>query len=409
MLDTPNSILIDERAIAYKCGVRALSRNILPWWLRKDAFFHTSALGEKLAQAYTDVLEVLARYGKMKALLVDFDNTLWDGVMADGEVKHFRDRQGILWALKEAGIILIAVSKNSPQNIRWDEITVKEKDFALLKINWNLKAQSIEEAAAELNLGLDSFVFVDDNPAERELVSNAHPKVRVIDATDPKTWEDLKLVLQLPNTQETEEARTRTEMYQAQVKRQTALRSEQDYPKMMASLELRMLVRRAEARDTARLFELVNRTNQFNTTTVRLSKAEVKAFISDPHRQVWVAELTDKFSSLGLIAAVIVKEEADGQGLIESFVMSCRAMGYRVEQQMLFELASRQTGGVRRIIGRYLETERNAPCRDLYKSCGFRPVSATDWAYELGTDQGLKAIPWIAIRGAEGYWQNAEI
>ena len=381
----PNCIRIHEQSILRMYGMRAMAANVAPRWLRKDAFFHTSAFGEKLAEEYAEHLEVLTRLGKTKVLLVDFDNTLWHGVMADGPVVHYVDKQSLLRELKEAGILLVAVSKNSPENIRWEEMLLKPEDFALLKINWNMKAQSIEEAAAELNLGMDSFVLVDDNPAERELVKNALPKVAVLDALENKTWDDLRLMLKFPNTQQTEEAKKRTQMYQAQIQRQAALNKNMDYPKMMESLGLKMLFRKAVSSDLSRLYELINRTNQFNTTTFRYSKAEIKAYLEHPMKTIWVTELEDKFGKLGIIGVLMTAVTGAKQCVIESFVMSCRAMGYKVEQQMLSELSAAQDAQVKCLIGIYKETAKNGPCRSLYKNCGFTQTSETHW--ELSFDK----------------------
>lgn len=396
LYNVPNCIRIYEQGLVQTHGARRLAADIVPRWLKKGAFFHTSALGEYIAKEYAENLEVLRRLRKTKVLLVDFDNTLWYGVMADGSVVHYVDKQTLLRQLKEAGMLLVAVSKNSEENIRWDEMFLKPEDFALRKINWSLKTQSIQEAADELNLGIDSFVFIDDNPLERELVSQALPQVQVADATIDKTWEDLRLMLKFPNTAETEEARSRTEMYQAQVKRQAAVRSGEDYPKMMASLGFKLTFRLATAGDLSRLYELINRTNQFNTTTIRYSKAELKEYIEKRSKTIWVAELEDKFSKLGIIGALTTTTE-ENFTRIDSFVMSCRAMGYKVEQQMLFELLRAQGENIQGLIGRYIESPKNGPCRGLYKSCGFRNVSETDWVLDVKTDQTIQPVAWISV------------
>ena len=103
-------------------------------------------------------------------VIVDFDNTLWDGVMANGPVKQRKDIQTLLKKIKSAGILLVAISKNDPKNIRWNEMLLQKSDFIILKINWNMKIKNIQEVAEELNLGFDTFTFIDDNPVERDLV-----------------------------------------------------------------------------------------------------------------------------------------------------------------------------------------------------------------------------------------------
>ena len=396
--NVPNCIRVYEQSIVREHGLRELSKNIVPRWLRKDAFFHTSAFGEYIAQEYAEILDAFRRLRTTKVLLVDFDNTLWHGVMADGAVVHYIDKQVLLRELKEAGVLLVAVSKNTEENIRWDEMALKPEDFALRKINWNPKAQSIEETAAELNLGMESFVLIDDNPAERALVEKAHPKIGLLDATVQKNWDDLRLMLQFPNTSQTEEARTRTAMYQAQVKRQSVVKTSESYAQGMESLNLALTFRKASKSDSSRLYELINRTNQFNTTTIRYSKAEIDLYREHSKKAIWVAELEDKFSKLGIIGAIMTSQNDEQWLSIESFVMSCRAMGYGVERQMLFELAKAQGATIKGMLGRYVESAKNAPCKDLYKSCGFDQVSQTEWSFSLGENRAIKAVPWISVK-----------
>jgi FkbH-like protein len=395
--NVPNCLLVDERAIARKHGLRAMAASMLPRRIRNGALFHTSSFGEKLAQAHSRMLAALATYGKVKAVLVDFDNTLWKGVMADGEVEHYRERQKLLLRLKQAGILLVSVSKNSLTNIRWSEMTLQSDDFVLHKIGWEMKAQSIRQVADELNLGLDSFVFVDDEPAERELVRGELPSVLLADANDPNTWDALEMMLQFPNTQMSAEAQSRTAMYQEHAQRQAALKTDLDYPRMMASLVLEMTFRPGTSRDLTRLFELVNRTNQFNTTTLRLSKSEIKKLLTDPQERVFVAELKDKFGNLGLVGVMIVELRPERAALVKSFIMSCRAMGFGLEQQMLAEMMAACSAQADEFIGRYVASDRNSPCREVFEKSGFSRVSDNDWSYRVGEAKALRPVPWIAI------------
>src|SRR5690606_20473146 len=175
-----NCTIIDEVEICQEHGLRRAGQPMVSRTLRRQAHFHHSWLARFVADRYTDVLADFALLKKTKALLLDFDNTLWDGVMADGAVQQFHERQQLLRTLSEQGIVLCAVSKNDPANIRWEELTLQKEDFATLKINWNLKVQSIQEIASELNLGLDSFLFLDDHSSERALVRQELPAVAVL-------------------------------------------------------------------------------------------------------------------------------------------------------------------------------------------------------------------------------------
>lgn len=366
---TPNTLLIDEAAVARGRGLRRCARPVVPSSTAREAFFHTSRFGEFLAEPYAEVLRSYRDLRKAKVLLVDFDNTLWDGVMADGPVRHDLQAQRLLRELKDAGMLLVALSKNDPGNIRWDEMMLVPSDFVLQKISWNLKAQSIEEAAQALDLGLDSFVLIDDNPAERELVRSQLPAVRVLDAGDPFTWQSLERLLAFPNTRATEEAKARTDMYRAQALRHEARSHEYDYPALMASLELEARFGPATSRDLDRVGELVQRTNQFNTTTIRHTRQQLQQFLASPDHGVYVTELSDKFGKLGLVAVVIVRREAAAV-IFDSFVMSCRAMGFGLECLML-RLTMDAEGDGRQYVGRFIPTDRNTPAAGLFPENGF--------------------------------------
>ena len=391
---TPNALLIDEHAVAVNRGYRNCSQPVIPATITKGAAFHTNRFGEYLAQPYEEILRSFRDLRKAKVLLVDFDNTLWDGVMADGPVQHHIERQRLLRTLKDAGMLLVALSKNSPANVRWDEMALSPSDFVLLKINWDLKAQSIDRAAQELDLGLDSFVLIDDNPAERELIRTELPSVRLLDATDPYTWHSLERLLAFPNTHATDEAKTRTEMYRAQAQRREAQSQAFDYPAMMASLELEAGFGRATSRELERVTELIQRTNQFNTTTIRHSRTELQKFLQSPDHGVYVAELADKFGKLGIVGVVIVSREGD-RATFDSFVMSCRAMGFGLERLLLSAVMDAE-GETRTFIGRCVPTDRNTPAMGLYQENGFLQEDATNWRLEAGMPRPTPPA-WIRV------------
>jgi FkbH-like protein len=205
------------------------------------------------------------------------------------------------------------------------------------------------------------------------------------------------MMLQFSNKQMTAEARSRTAMYQEQAQRQLALKTDLDYPTMMASLALEMTFRPASNRDLARLFELINRTNQFNTTTLRLSRDEIKEILADHQQRVFVGELKDKFGNLGLVGVMIVELRPQRTALVKSFIMSCRAVGFGFEHRMLTEVVTACSSQVDEFIGRYVASDRNAPCREVFEENGFSRVSDTDWSYRIGEARALKPVPWIRV------------
>lgn len=393
-MNTTNCLIIDEARVATEKGYRQCEMSAVPNHIAARALFHTSQFGAFLSVTYANILRSYQAMKKAKVLLIDFDNTLWDGVMADGPVTHHLDRQQLLRTLKDSGILLVAVSKNDPQNIRWSEMTLVPDDFVLQKISWEPKVSSIQEVASELDLGLDSFILIDDSPEERGLVFSQLPKVRTLDSHDLFTWQSLNLLLQFPNTKQTEEARSRTALYRARAQRREKLNPQLDYPAMMASLGLCAKIGRGRPEDLDRISELVQRTNQFNTTTIRYSKANLESFIKSPAHRVYVAELSDKFGTLGLVASVIL-EVQDNAAIFESFVMSCRAMGFGLEHLMLSHILN-ELNEVSRFVGRFIQTDRNNPAMFLFSEAGFKAEGPHEWILMNGEPKP-KGPAWFSV------------
>jgi FkbH-like protein len=392
---TENTILVDEAAIVERRGgLRAMAAPVLGREF-DDAYAHHSMLGTALADEYADVLKAHELLGQAKALLVDFDNTLWKGVMGDGPVTQHPERQRLLKRLREAGVLLVALSKNDPETIRWDELELDPEDFVLHQVNWRPKPDNVSEAIAALDLAPDAFVLLDDNPVECALVCENVPGVRALNPEDPFAWRALERWLDFPSTKQTDEARRRTELYREAAERRRALGGqEHDYEQMMLSLELRAQVRTATAEDRERLLELIQRTNQFNTTTVRRSPTEVDALLGDPAHTVLVASLQDRFGDLGVVAVAITRRDAPGQVTIDSFIMSCRAMGFGLEQYVLARLMAEVPA--ERYEGPFTPTERNNPAASLYASHGFTEAEPGRWVLDGS-----------AARPAEPAWFNA--
>jgi FkbH-like protein len=388
-----NILLIDEPEIADAAG--GLHKCCRPLFTSRDipkAVFHTSHFGPVLAKHYFEVIEAYQVLGKAKVLLVDFDNTLWAGVMADGPVEHNFEAQRLLKRLKEAGILLVALSKNDPSNIRWSEMALTADDFVLHKIGWQPKPEGVSQAISELDLAATSFVLLDDNPAERALVTEQVPGVRALDPTQPDSWRALERWLAFPSTKATEEARRRTELYREAAERRRSMEGVHDYARMMRSLELRLGFRRAKTSDLERLLELSQRTNQFNTTTRRRSAAEIKRLLSSDSHGVYVATLADRFGKLGVIAVAVVERASDQRVIFDSVIMSCRAMGYGVEQALLRKVIDNEPAAS--YIGIFVPTERNGPAAELFQANGFRRSDLDRWVLE---DSNLAPVvpPWF--------------
>jgi FkbH-like protein len=379
-----NVLLVDEvRLVARSGGLRAAGK---PVFRERDvprAVFHTSSFGPILAEHYFGVLRDYRTLGKAKALFVDLDNTLWAGVMAEGPVKHNSHGQALLKKLKEAGILLVALSKNTPESVRWAEMLLKRDDFVLEKISWRPKADGAAEAIAELDLAASAFVLLDDNPVERALVTEQIPGVTALDPASPETWRALERWLDFPSTKFTEEARRRTELYREASERRRAMTAGHDYPAMMKSLKLQFGFRPARSSDMERLLELIQRTNQFNTTTKRRSAAEIQNLLVSNEYAVYVASLSDKFGKLGIVAVAIIDRRTVGENVFDSFIMSCRAMGFGLELAFIRKIIDIEPG--KRYVGQYLPTERNGPAAELFGNAGFEKTSDTEWVLEPGS------------------------
>ena len=395
LADASNNVLfVDEQALVASVGGREANRRLLPRRVTHTAVFHYSVLGRIFGDAYREIVRTHQALSRTKVLLVDFDNTLWSGVMGDGDVTHNQAAQVLLKELEESGILLVALSKNDPKTIRWHEMHLKSDDFVLQKISWQPKPQSVAEAAHELDLDPSSFVLVDDNPVERELVKAEFPTITTMDPTDGATWQQLSMMLSFPNTRRTAEAMRRTKMYQEAAGRRDVLRGNIDYPSMMRSLELRSEWRQATKADLNRVHELLSRTNQFNTTTMRLTVREVAELIDSRVTTVHVTTLGDKFGKLGIVGIVITRC-TDGTLSFDSVVMSCRAMGFGLERLLLRGPIDAATA-VERAVGRYIPTERNSPCANLFRDAGFEKSSGDEWTLDLSGV--LPEVPdWLTV------------
>jgi FkbH-like protein len=204
-------------------------------------------------------------------------------------------------------------------------------------------------------------------------------------------------MLSFPNTARTEEARQRTELYRARRERAAALHTPLDYPAMMASLGLRVGFGPAADREVERIAELVQRTNQFNTTTTRYPRAQLAELLHSHGHGIYVATLADKFGSMGLVAVAVVRRDGPLR-VFEAFVMSCRAMGLGLEQLVVRRVIDAEGGPGVRFIGRYVPTERNDPCRALWERSGFVAVAGDEWALEPGAPRPAEP-PWFRVSG----------
>jgi FkbH-like protein len=323
------------------------------------------------------MLRTVRQVDPVKLVAVDLDDVLWRGVAAEGNAEGATVEGwplGIIEALqflKKRGVLLAIVSKNDEQRIvgMWDQIMLgrlRLEDFAVRRINWRPKAENLDEIIREVNVLPKSVAFIDDNPVERAAVRAAHPDVRVLDA---HPYRIRRILLWSAETQVagiSEESARRTEMVQAQVERETD-RRRMSREEFLASLNVAVklfAIGGVDDRKFPRALELINKTNQFNTTGRRWTREDcVAAFAQGTSFQVF--EVQDRFTRYGLVGVVVVQE-----GRIEQFVMSCRVLGLDVEKAVVAALSAGLQNG-RQVAARLETTDANHPCRDLYARCGF--------------------------------------
>lgn len=335
-----------------------------------------------------------------KVLALDADNTLWGGIVGEDGISGiaiggtfpgnaFREFQLAVKALERRGIMLAIVSKNDAAAVDEvfedrEEMVLTKADIAAWRVNWTNKSTNLKEIADELNIGLDSIVFVDDSDFEVEEVRTALPMVRIIQV--PEDPEDIPGILAesglFRNLSATAEDGARTAMMQTEQKR-TAAAEVLSHEEFLASLELQVTIDVDEEQSLGRITQLINKTNQFNLTTVRRSEAEVQALMrSDDHR-VYSASVSDRFGSYGLVGVAIVDAHDPDAHEVDSLLMSCRVLRRGVESSILNVVCGNaHDEGAQRIRGRFEPTAKNSQVAELYPEHGFA-TSNEEGVFEL--------------------------
>jgi FkbH-like protein len=385
--------LCDLEFLSHRLGGIA-SRDARSWFESKQP--GSPALIVALAREVVHLIGSLRRAAK-KVLVLDLDNTLWGGVVADDGLEGielgdtsprgeaFKAFQKYIASLKPRGVLLAVASKNDYAKAaevfeKHPEMVLRLDDLVSLKINWDPKSDNIRQMAAELNLGLDSFVFVDDNPAEIEIVRQFAPEVStILLGPDPSEY-----VAQLQDCRWferhsiTAEDIERTSQYQSEVRRKEFQANVTDMGSYLDSLGMEGTLTEFTAVDVPRLSQLINKSNQFNLTTHRRTEADVLAVMRDPAYIGYSMRLKDRFGDHGLIS-IVIGQVKDGTMEIDTWLMSCRVLKRQVEEEVLNELARLAARhGCSRLRGTYLPTAKNEMVRDFYSRIGFTLTSENE-------------------------------
>jgi len=364
---------------------------------------------------------IAAMRGKSRRCLVlDLDNTLWGGVIGDDGLSGIRVAQGdaageayldlqrYALALRQSGVVLAVSSKNEDQTARLPfrehpEMLLREEHFAVFQANWNDKPTNIKAIADELSLGLESFVFVDDNPFERELVRKTLPQVAVPEMpSDPALYvRTLSAAGYFEAVAFSSEDSSRASFYEGNAKRASLQKQVSDLESYLASLEMEIWFRPFDATGRARITQLINKSNQFNLTTRRYTEAEVAHMEASPEFFTLQVRLKDIFGDNGMISVIICRAAASPQEWdIDTWLMSCRVLGRRVEEMALREvLAHAAQKGIHTLRGRYLPTDRNKLVERHYANLGFTLAAegadgSTEWLLDVASAH-VAAAPMI--------------
>jgi FkbH-like protein len=356
-----------------------------------------------------------------KVAVLDLDNTLWGGVVGEDGIQGlhlgnegvglaFQDLQRELLKWHDAGVLLAICSKNNPEDAlavfdNHPDMLLKRDHFAAIRINWTDKAQNIKELAEELDLGLDSFVFLDDNQVERDWVAQALPEVLVPDlprdpAERPCFLRSTGLFLRF---QVTDTDRSRIRSYQARRRRDDLRSSSASLEDFYRYLEQQVEIRPLSQATLARAAQMVQRTNQFNLTTRRYSAAELERMMKDPQCELFTLSVRDRYDDSGITGMAILRQETENVE-IDSLLLSCRVLGRRIEDAFLAFLVGRaRSRGGRALLGRYVPTAKNGQVARFFESRGFVPVSE-DGVSRLDLVAGpLPQIPdFIHLNAPEG-------
>ncbi len=419
----------NSRILPYRHMIEVLGEenafSLKMWYLGRILLSNEAQ--KRLCELITERVR-LEGYVPKKVLLLDLDNTLWGGLA--GEADHvpvtlsedhsglaYKNLQKVILQMQRQGVLLGIVSKNNEEDAmeileHHPHMVLRPELFVAKKINWEPKHKNIEEIAAELNLGLDSFVFFDDNPTERQLVKELVPQVTVPDFPG-KPEELASAMVRIYQTYfakpfVTEEDLQKTEQYAGNVKRKKLQDSAGSFEGYLEQLHITM--QRVEpASHMQRVTQLANKTNQFNLTTRRYTQGELERMLSEQEKKIYLYQVADRFGDNGQVALVIVDLGGEAP-LIEEFAMSCRVMGKRIEQAIVTDVEQDlKAAGYERLRGRYLPTSKNKPVQKLYEELGYEKVKELPEGgaeYEIKIAKAPKRVYYVNM-ASDGMAQTA--
>ncbi|MEI7661271.1 MAG: HAD-IIIC family phosphatase [Bacteroidota bacterium] len=329
---------------------------------------------------------------RKKCIILDLDNTLWGGILGEDGItgiklggdypgNAFLEFQKSLLELIKAGVILAICSKNNENDVLelWEKnpnMILKQEHFAASRINWNNKAVNVKEIATELNVGLDSIVFIDDNPSERELVKQFHPQVEIPDFPS----QPYHLPVFITNLTDhyfrtyslTEEDKVKTQQYRENAKRAVFQKGFSDFSEYLTSLEIELTLQKADAYTVPRISQMTQKTNQFNLTTKRYTETDILNFIEN-NCLIYSINVKDKFGDNGMTGLIILIPDKKSISVkIDSLLLSCRILGKGIEDAFVFTVLNLlKSDGYKTVEATFEPTLKNEQVRNFYDKLGF--------------------------------------
>ncbi len=398
-------VLFDVAALAETVG-------LADW--HDQAMWHTAKLpfSQGFVPLYTDHVGRLIsaiKGSSRRCLVLDLDNTIWGGVIGDDGLsgivlgqgspsgEAYLELQATALTLRQRGIVLAVSSKNEEDTARLPfrehpDMLLREKDIAVFQANWTDKAANLKAIAETLSIGLDALVLIDDNPAEREQVRQAVPEVAVPELpADPALYSRTLLASgYFESIAFSHEDRQRADDYQHNAARKALLTGASDLGAFLASLKMVISFAPFDATGRERISQLINKSNQFNLTTRRYTVLDIAQLEQDPDVFTLQIRLADRFGDNGMICVIICRRAGEAWD-IDTWLMSCRVLGRRVELATLQEIARHaRAAGMTSLRGRYIPTDRNAMVKDHYLKLGFTKIAEdargeTAWQLDLGS------------------------
>lgn len=404
----PNAYCVDLNLCLGRLGIKNFYDQ--RYWHIGKAPYSREALQEISGENFKFIRSLKGK--SKKCLVLDCDNVLWGGIVGEDGLPgiklgktypgsaYYEFQQEIL-NLFNRGVLIALCSKNNPDDV-WEvfrnhpDMVLKEKHITVAEINWDDKATNLKKIAANLNIGLDSLVFVDDSDFEINLVKQALPEVTVIHLPHTQAVEYRNVLVQcglFDTLTVSAEDRERGAMYKAETERKKLQGQVTDLKEYLKSLEMSVELKFADNFTMPRIAQLTQKTNQFNLTTRRYSEADIKKYSEAKDADVFSLSITDKFGNSGLVGVCILKYQ-DRKAVFDTFLLSCRVLGRGVEEVFLSQaLKLAQHRGCEIAIGEYIPTSKNSQIRDFLPKQGFAPLPEAEHSFGFRLSGPIKEEP----------------